>query len=624
MIKQQRPYGLWSSPVSATMIGQSVRLSEAQWDSDGRTLVWLEGRSDRGVLTAQSGAEARRDLTDEQSVRGGIGYGGGEFHVRDGVVVFAERSGRLFRRSLGYGAAKPITPPFGAAAAPAISPDGRWVMYVYSDGQTDLLGLVDAEGREWPVQLARGADFYMQPTWHPDGRQIAWVEWDHPNMPWDGTRLKLGRLEGSPLRLADQRLVDGDVQAVAVQPQFSPDGRWLSYIVSNGEWEDLVLLELQTGQRVALLHGEGFHLTTPAWVQGVRSYGWSPNSRRIYSLRNMGGRAELWAVSLDGSAERMDTGPYTWLSQLAVSPVDDTLACLASGPETPERLVVWHDGRWQVRARSTSESLSPDFMPLPTPIHWQAPDGSTVHGLYWAPRHADCEGNGVPPVMVSIHGGPTSAVNQRFSIERTYFTSRGYAWMDVNYRGSTGYGRSYQDALRGRWGEADTDDAAGAATELAAQGLGDPKKMVIIGGSAGGYTVLNALIHYPDVFKAGICNYGVTNLFDLARDTHKFELHYTDSLVGPLPEAAQRYHAWSPIFHVEGIRSALALFQGAEDKVVPPSQAEQMVAALRRRGVTVEYTLYPGEGHGFRKSETMLDYYPRVERFLQQNVLFSV
>jgi len=224
---------------------------------------------------------------------------------------------------------------------------------------------------------------------------------------------------------------------------------------------------------------------------------------------------------------------------------------------------------------------------------------------------------------VLIHGGPTSSVSIGYDLEAAFFTSRGYGYLQVNYRGSTGYGRDYREALRGNWGNLDVIDAAGGAQALSDQKLADPERLVIKGGSAGGYTVLNTLIRFPGLYKAGICSYGVTNLFTLAMDTHKFEERYTDSLVGPLPEAAEKYREWSPVFHAEKIQDPVAIFQGEEDKVVPPSQSEEIVKALKANGVPHEYHLYPGEGHGFRKSETRQKYYEAIERFLMQYVIFG-
>lgn len=613
-----QPFGLWKSPISQVIVSQHIRFNDVQWDSDGETLVWLEGRSDRGVLVARQGREASRDLTDEHSVRGGIGYGGGEFTVSQGQLIFSDRSGRLFARPLESGRPHALTPPFGAGAAPVLSPDGKSVLYVFSDGREDCLATADITGSQWPVKLTRGADFYMQPAWHPAGNRAAWVEWDHPNMPWDGTRVMMAELGGETTH------VGGDGHNLAVQPRFSPDGRWLSYIAASGEWQSLMLVDLQSGQQQALVTGDGFELSAPAWVQGDHAYGWSHDSRRIFYLRYRGGFASLWQVDVNsGQSRQIDTGPYTWISQLAVSPARDELAFLASSAAIPDRVVRWDGGRLLVEARSETESIPLEYLPQPLEISWKAPDGTPVHGLYYAPSNPDFTSPGLPPAIVRIHGGPTSLRPAAYSAETAYYTSRGYGVLEVNYRGSTGYGRSYRDMLRENWGPYDTQDAAGGARAMIEQGLADGRKLVIMGGSAGGFTVLNALIHEPGLFKAGICLFGVSSLFTLAMDTHKFEERYTDSLVGPLPQAAARYREWSPIYHAEHIRDPLAVFQGSEDKVVVPDQSEQIVKALRERGVPHLYKLYQGEGHGFRKIETIADFLQTVERFLLQYVVFA-
>jgi dipeptidyl aminopeptidase/acylaminoacyl peptidase len=277
-----------------------------------------------------------------------------------------------------------------------------------------------------------------------------------------------------------------------------------------------------------------------------------------------------------------------------------------------------------VERRKDPEAISPEDLPLLQPISWKAADGTEVFGLYAPPTSSLFRSEGLPPAIIYFHGGPTSQVTAGYSGDRAFFTSRGYAWLDVNYRGSTGYGRNYMLMLRERWGLIDTEDAAGGADALISQGLADPKRLVIKGGSAGGYAVLNALIHFPGKFKAGLCSFGVSNLFTMASDTHKFEERYLDSMVGPLPAAAARYQEWSPIFHADRIQDPLAVFQGSVDVVVPPDQSEAIVEALRARKIPHIYRLYPGEGHGFRRSDTIAAYYQDIERFLKQYVLFSV
>ena len=628
--KKTLPYGTWPSQVSAGLISNRLRLNEVRWAFDGQTLVWHEGRSGSNVLVAADCAwPAKRDLTDEQSPRGGVGYGGGAFDAAKNqpLVVFASGDGRIYKRELSPNRPQPITPsvgPNGGVASPVISPDGQWVAYIYTDGTTDLLALASIEGGGWPVQLSRGADFYMQPAWHPAGTHLAWVEWDHPNMPWDGARIMVARFEANPPRLIDPQAVGGGQYIPAQQPEFSPDGHWLSFVEENGEWSDLVLLDLHSGERRVLVRGEGFDINPPAWVQGVRSYSWNTSGERIYHIRQQGTVSSLWVVDVaSGEASKIDTAPYTWLTQLAVSAQDDHLAFIASAPGHPDVVVMW-DGQMLHRvAFSTAATFNPSDLPAAKEIAWVNADGSTAYGLYFAPTSPSYTGAGLPPAIVQIHGGPTSYTAMRFNPEAAYFTSRGYAYVAVNYRGSTGYGRSYRHAMRGRWGDVDVEDAAGCAHALAEQELADARKLVITGGSAGGYTVLNTLIRYPGLYKAAVCQYGVTNLFAINMDTHKFEAHYNDTMVGPLPEATERYHAWSPVFHAGHIQDAIYIFQGKDDVVVPPAQAEEIVNALRANRVPHQYKLYEGEGHGFRKAETIADYLKETERFLVQNVIFA-
>ncbi len=622
--KQQRLYGLWSSPLTPEIVSRRIRLEDVQWDSDGRTLVWMEGRSGHNVLVARREGEAAHDLTDAEMVRGGIGYGGGDFSVTNGRVIFATRQGPLMQRGLEYGSSTALTPAFGGVASPALSPDGEWIVYVFSDGQTDLLGLVDARGERWPLKLVQGADFYMQPVWHPGGRHLAWVEWNNPYMPWEASRLMVGRVEGSPLRMVEPTLVAGEFGMPVSQPHFSPDGRCLSYVARHGEWECLVLRDFASGQERILVEGDSFLLSLPAWVQGMRSYGWSSDGRRIFSIRNYAGLATLWVVDVEsGRSTQIPTGPYQWVSQLAVSPVEDHLAFVASAANVPDRVVYWDGAALRVVARSVSETFPPGVLAVPQDITWKAPDGTDVHGLFYAPTNPDFTCGGLPPAIVNVHGGPTGQATRAYAPDIAYFTSRGYAWLEVNHRGSTGYGYLYRDAMYRRWGEVDTEDAVGGARALEEQGLANGKRLVIYGGSAGGYTVLNALIQAPGCFKAGVCLYGVSNLFTLDLETHKFEACYNDSLIGPLPEATDHYYARSPVFHADRICDPLAIFQGGQDRVVPPSQSEEIVRVLQKNHVPYLYHLYEEEGHGFRKRETIADFLAQMEYFLRQHVLFA-
>jgi dipeptidyl aminopeptidase/acylaminoacyl peptidase len=620
--KQKLPYGLWPSSISPAMQGAELRLEDAQFDSDG-SLTWLESLSGKTALMFKKGTDAARDISGGLKVNAGVGYGGGDFTVRNGLAVFASclanRGGRLYRVALGEGLPQAITPEFGECAAPVISPDGKQVMFVHTYEGTDCIALVKTEGQGWPLKLANGADFYMQPTWHPDGQQIAWIEWNHPQMPWDGTRLMTARLSGA--ELTDVKQIYGADNIPVFQPEYSADGRFLAFLSNDGEWDQLYILNLTSGEKRALVKDAS--MLAPAWVQGLRLFAWSANSASIFYLKNDMGWHTLWEVELaSGDSRKLDIAPYTWISQIAASPVGEKLAVIATSPKIPARVVTIENGQQLIERRSSSEAVPADELPEPSPIEWPALDGTIVHGLYYPPTSTRFCSEGLPPAIVNIHGGPTSARVSSYNSDAAYFASRGYGFMEVNYRGSSGYGRSYMLKLREKWGVLDTEDAAGAAGALVTLGLADPRRMAIMGGSSGGYTVLNALIHFPGVFKAGVNLFGVANLFDLIIGTHKFEARFIDSLVGALPAAAERYKAWSPIFHSSQIKDPLAVFQGADDQVVPPEHSEQIVAALRANKVPHIFKLYPGEGHGFRKTENIIDFYESLESFLKQYVIF--
>jgi dipeptidyl aminopeptidase/acylaminoacyl peptidase len=545
-------------------------------------------------------------------------------------VTFVAQEGRLYRQPLAAGQARPITPQFGHMASPAPSPDGRWVIYVYTYEGEDGLAIVDAEGQRWPQRLVRGKDFYMQPCWHPDGTRIAWVSWDHPNMPWDSTVLKIGRLRfpdaGLPVVAETQTLLDRPDVAVA-QPQFSPDGRWLAYLSDESGWNNLYLYDLESGSHRPLT-SDAVDIGRPAWVQGIRSYGYSPDGGRLYYVRNEAGFGRLWACDVPAGQAHAVPSPldeYDSLLQLSIAPGRGTLALIASSSTVGERVVTWHPGdeNAHVLRRATDESIPPADLSIPQPVRWAADDDTEVYGLYYPPASSRFTGTGLPPAVINIHGGPTGQTTAGYNARAQFFATRGYAYLEVNYRGSTGYGKPYMALLRGAWGLLDVEDVVGGARYLVDAGLADPQRLVIMGGSAGGYTVLKALVDHPGVFKAALCLYGVSNMFTLAADTHKFEERYLDSMLGPLPETSAIYRERSPIFYADRIVDPIAVFQGEIDRVVPKAQSDEIVASLQRRGIPHEYHVYGGEGHGWRKRETIEAFYETVEAFLKQHVIFA-
>ena len=384
--KIAKPYGLWPSPLQPAALAQSLRLSDVGWDSDGETLVWLEGRSDQGVLVCQRPGEAPRDLTSTLSVRARVGYGGGDFSADRGNVVLVAQEGRLYRLPLAAGQAEPIVPQLGHMAAPARSPDGRWIVYVHTYEEVDGLAIVDAAGEHWPQKLVYGEDFYMFPAWHPAGTHLAWVSWNHPNMPWDSTLLKLGHVDatGPGLPRVDEveTLIDkADVSVL--QPEFSPDGRSLAYLSDESGCSNLYLYDLASGTHRQLTSG-AYEIGGPAWAQGRRAYGFHPDGQRIYYLRNEAGFERLWVYDLQAQEAHAVDAPlarYDELSQIAVAPRTGRLAFVASSSTVSPRVISYAPGDAapiQIHRRSTSESLMPADLSQPQPVSWPTADGTTV------------------------------------------------------------------------------------------------------------------------------------------------------------------------------------------------------------------------------------------------------
>jgi dipeptidyl aminopeptidase/acylaminoacyl peptidase len=653
MSRLKQAYGTWSSPLSPKALADMLRLSDVQWDTNGDTRVWLEGRGARGVLVAQAGIQAPRDLTGSDiSVRGLVGYGGGDFTAAGGDVYFAGPNGRLYRQALAGGNAAPITPAFGEAASPRVSADGKWLLFVHSYERKDSLALVDTHGAAWPRKIAEGTDFVMQPAWHPTGEYAAFIAWNHPQMPWDGTELRLLAMEydraGVP-NVITTLTIAGDTNTAIFQPEFSPDGHCLAYVSDAGGWNQLYFYDLARQTHKQLTTTEADH-GSPAWVQGIRVYGWTADSKSLVYRESKEGFSSLWRVEIEsGKSSRIEgLDHYTNFDQIAVSPSSNQVAFIGSSIQIPARVVTFtFDDRLipttlelksetptiqvlsdehpaeLIHRRATTENTPPAQLAQAKPISWKGHDGETVYGLYYAPKNDRYEGIGAPPLVVSVHGGPTDQVKGTYSGAAQFFTTMGYAGLIVNYRGSTGYGKAYMNKLRENWGVYDVEDCATGASFLASQGLADPSKFIIWGGSAGGYTVLQSLVDKPGFYKVGVCLYGISNQFTLVSDTHKFEERYSDSLLGTLPESAARYRDRSPGLHVDKIVDPVIIYQGEDDPVVPKSQSDSIVASLSARGVPHEYYTYPGEGHGWRKPETIEHYYNTVIRFLKQYVIFG-
>jgi len=616
MRKNKKPHNI-NQPVDVSQLAERERISDVQWGSQIDQIIVSKSINGRGSLFLVGVSDVEDELTPNYDVRGSVGYGGGEFHTRGQNLVFCTSEGQIFFRDINEGRNVLISDLKGGVASPRISPNGKWIMYVFSDGETDLIAINNSTGLGWPRQLVRGADFYMQPDWHPNGEFFAWTEWDHPSMPWDASVVKIGEVGGMQLQLFSETWIAGGVDQAAHQPIFSPDGKWLSYIQRNGEWDDLVLYSLKDKQTTTLIRGDAFHLCTPAWIQGIRTYGWDAESQNIFYLKYHDAKSTLWIANIkSGQSTQIKTDPYTWFSQISISPIKNSICLLASSPKHLKRVVKWERENFRDISK-TQESIPEDSIPFPQHISIKSSDNAEIFGLLYLPSRIMDE-NANLPLIVDIHGGPTGQRNYSYAIEPAFFTTRGYAVVQVNYRGSFGYGYRYQDALKYKWCIYDVEDAISICDYFVKGGIADKNRLFIIGSSSGGTTVLNALIHFPHYFKAAICCYGVSDLIADAEQTHKFESNYHRFLIGDLIKDRKRFEDRSPINHIDQIVDPVALFHGGRDKVVSPSQTEQIAENLHRRGIPYIFQLYPNEGHGFREPATIQDYFHQSITFLER------
>jgi dipeptidyl aminopeptidase/acylaminoacyl peptidase len=606
-------YGSWRSPVGpASVAAGGRRLAAPQLAGDG-AVWWGEGRPAEGgrvVLVRRPAGGAPEDVTPEgTNARTRVHeYGGGAWTlVADDLVLFTNfEDQRLYRQRLGEEpvaiSPEPASPAALRYADMRLCPDGRTVVCVrevHGEGEAEnQIVALAVDGSGAPSVLASGRDFYSFPRVSPDGCWLAWTCWDHPNMPWDGTELWVAPLDDT----GDARLVAGGPEESVFQPEWDAAGR-LHFVSDRDGWWNLFRDEDGAAVR---LTSEQAELGHPQWLFGGSTYAFLGDGS-IAFIRCERGEERLFA--LDPGGERLrDLGlPHTSFGFPSLSARGPTVAFAAAAPAAETAIVV-HDlatGEMEVVRSASDEPLDAAYVSVPRAIEFPTTGGETAHGFYYPPANPDFEGPAgeLPPLIVQSHGGPTSHATPALEREFLFWTSRGIGVVDVNYRGSSGYGRPYRQRLRGGWGVVDTDDCIAAARHLAATGEVDGERLAIRGGSAGGYATLCALVFHDD-FATGASYFGVADTETLATDTHKFESRYLDGLIGPYPEERELYYERSPIHFVERLRAPVILFQGLEDEVVPPSQAETMVAALKHNGVPHAYLAFAGEGHGFRRAET--------------------
>ena len=637
---QVAPYGSWQSPITTDLVvAESVGLGQIA--VDGEDIHWVEMRpmeAGRNVVVKRSPDGATTDVTPPPfNVRTRVHeYGGGAFAVAGGTVYFSNFADqRVYQQAPGQ-APVAMTPEGSLRHADYVMDAARarlvCVQEDHNGGAAEPVNSIvalpiggDTLDASVPEALVSGSDFYSSPRLSPDGSRLAWLSWDHPNMPWDGTELWVSNLDADG-HIRNPVLVAGGQGESIFQPEWSPDGL-LHFISDRSGWWNLYRHNpevVDSPATVCLLPMEA-EFGKPQWVFGAHCYGFSAENRVIcaYNRRGVWGLLQLETGS--GRWESLDIGGYSAMGRSDLKVSGDKVVFQAGSPTQPTAVLRLHLGSQQldVLRRSTPAKVASGFLSAPQTIEFPTEHGLTAHAFYYPPRNADFAGppGDKPPLLLKSHGGPTGSASTTLDLPIQYWTSRGFAVVDVNYGGSTGYGREYRQRLAGQWGIVDVDDCVNAARYLVEQGLVDEGRLAIDGGSAGGYTTLAALT-FRDVFSAGASYYGVSDLETLARDTHKFESRYLDTLVGPYPEAAHVYQERSPINHTERLSRPIILLQGLEDKIVPPEQAETMFNAVRAKGLPTAYLPFGGEQHGFRQADNIkraleaeLYFYSRVFGF---------
>ena len=593
--------------VTAAMCAYGRTLSEPRLSPDGSRLAYLVnvlGRGQLVVIDVVNGSELV--VTSAPPPRPAAAYGGGAFDwCSDGSsLVYAATDGGLWRVAATGGAPELVVPkqPEGAIAAPAVSPDGTRVAYVVDQHH---VGVSLLDGDAWPIRLSTTADFCFDPAWAPRSDRVVWHEWDVPDMPWDGGRI----VERDADAIGAPRVVAGGAGISVQQPRYSPDGAHLAYLSDETGWLN-VWVDDKPMVDEPVEHGD------PTWGLGQRSYAWSPDGDRIAFCRNEHGFGSLNVVELASrDTHQLGRGVHGALSWRG-----SWCAALRSGARTPTQVVAYDGTARTTIARAPVGGFEALDLPEPEAVEWTGDDGAVVFGRLYRPA-ASATGSNPPPLILWVHGGPTGQTQVAWNNRLPFFLDRGWAVLFPDHRGSTGHGRAYVQAMRGGWGDMDVRDCAAGLRAAANRGWADPRRMVVMGGSAGGFTVLNLLAHHGDLCAAGIDLFGVTDLFDLDETTHRFEKHYLHSIVGPLPETADRYRTRSPVNVAEQITSPLLILQGDSDPVVPPAQSRSIAQRLEALGRTVELHEYEGEGHGWLRPETVVDELERVESFLRRHVL---
>jgi dipeptidyl aminopeptidase/acylaminoacyl peptidase len=612
MTARTAPYGSWSSPFAIDLLAAGrVGLADPRFDVDGASIVWLEGRAEEGgrqVLVRWTEDGGARDLSPAgMNVRDRVHeYGGAPALAAGDLVIVSDFSTGLLHRVAADRTSEPVTPD-GAFRYADLQLDERRnrVLAVREDHSgageaVNELVAVPLDGSREVEVLATGRAFYSSPRLSPDGTSLAFLAWDHPNLPWDGMELFVAPILEDGV-LGAPTLVAGSGEDWVTQPRWSPQGV-LHFVAEPAGWMNIHRWTDGRVERVTDLEAE---FAYPDWVFGLSSYAFQPDGT-IVAIGRSRGTDRLHRIPPGGEPEVLDL-PFTELGDVDVA--GDRLVLTAAGPTSFNSIVLvdLRDLSTTTLRRAAPMDLDPAYVSHPEPIEFPTAGGRTAHALFYRPRNSDYQAppGELPPLVVTSHGGPTAQAFGGLTVMTQLFTSRGIAVVDVDYGGSTGYGKEYRKRLEGEWGVVDVDDCCNVVTFLAERGDVDPDRVAIRGGSASGFTTLAALA-FRDRFKAGVSFFGIGDLRKFVTETHKFESRYLERLVGPWPEMQARYEERSPALHCDGISCPALILQGLDDRIVPPTEAERIVDALFERGVPHAYIAFEGEDHGFRKAENII------------------
>jgi dipeptidyl aminopeptidase/acylaminoacyl peptidase len=618
-VPETAPYGSWKSPISAGQIA-SAALKLSHVEIKNGKIYWNELRpaeAGRCVIVCFD-SEGTSDVTPSPfNVRTRVHeYGGGAYTIAGKNIYYSNFTDQRLYRVKGPGPPVPVTGESDMRYADGIWDAGRKRIICVREDHTgdgeavNTIAAIDPKQDSCGEVLVSGNDFYSSPRLSPDGKELAWLTWNHPNMPWDSAELWTAPVNKDGSIGTAEHIAGGKNESIC-QPEWSPKGE-LYFVSDRTNWWNLYRVRSEKIEPVILMEAE---FALPHWVFHMSTYSFAGADRIVcaYCRRGMWNLAVVDIAS--GILHRLET-PYNSIMDLSAE--DGTVAFIGGSATEPVSVIKLdlESGETQTLRCSTSLQIPLELVSHPEPIEFSTEHNLKAHAIYYPPVNPGFTPpvDEKPPLLVMIHGGPTAAATASLKLGIQYYTNRGIAVLDVNYGGSTGYGRAYRQRLYGSWGIVDVDDCVNGALYLAEQGLVDKDRMAITGGSAGGYTTLSALA-FRDVFAAGSSHYGVSDCEALAWETHKFESHYLDTLIGLYPEQRELYIKRSPINHVNQLSCPIIFFQGDEDKIVPPDQAEKMVDALREKGVPVAYILFEGEQHGFRKSEN-------IQRSLEAELYF--